>query len=108
MSKLEKKQTPQSYNFSLEKSLKIIEVLSTSVNNEYLSIVRIKELTGYDNATIYRILNTFYVNGYVEKNEYSKYKLGYKFITIAGKMLSEFSLREKVRPFLVKLTEKTG
>jgi len=107
MSELHKGQKPQSYNYSLEKSLTIVDALLTASNNEYMSIVNIKKLTNYNNATIYRILNTFYLNGYVEKNEHSKYRLGYKFIIVAGKILSGFHLRDRVRPYLVKITEKT-
>lgn len=91
---------------ALERSLAILEVLAQSKGGLTLS-----QLTRYLNlpkSSVYCLLRTFEENGYLFKQSSNgKYRLTTRLSDLARCALTGMSLREKARPFLKGLSERT-
>ncbi len=60
-------------------------------------------------SSIYRIMSTLAAAGFVEKDQVTnKYRLGLIFLELANHVLSRYDFRERVKPYLVELAQKTG
>ena len=92
---------------SLQKSLKIIDLLKSRPNGLRLS--HISEALGYPPSTIHHILSTFAEFDYIcQDPETKKYLLGFEFLRIGKSILDNLDLRSVAHEHLVRLHEKSG
>lgn len=63
---------------------------------------------GLPKVTVFRILNTLYLQGLVEKNKEDKYSLGLVFIQYGEKVKSKIDLKTLAEPVLNELSRLTG
>lgn len=85
---------------TLEKALTVIEAMSRV---EEIGISELNRELGLGKATIYRILNTLRVHGYVEQTVSEKYKLNFKLFELGNRIVNQIGIRKSARPFLEKL-----
>ena len=90
---------------SLEKSLKIISLLSE--NQTGLSLTKISETLGYPPSTVHHILSTLLPDDYVAQDPKSKeYSLVFGFVRISRRILNNIDLRRIAHRHLLELSEK--
>lgn len=90
---------------SLEKSLKIISLLSE--NQRGMSLTEISKTLGYPVSTVHHILSTFTTDDYVTQDPRTKmYSLGFGFLKISKRILDNIDLRQIAHDHLVELSEK--
>lgn len=93
-------------NRSLEKALQIIEVMAS--NKGPMRLQDISESVNYPASTVLRFLNTLMLYNYVKQDpDTLKYSLSFKFCKIASLVTQQFSIRDIVRPYLIKLSEES-
>lgn len=89
---------------SVEKALDILECLAherVSVNLKVLS-----ERVGLNQSTVFRILKTLELRGYVEQDKTSKqYGLGMRIVELCSSLLSEMEVYTQVLPFMQKISD---
>ncbi|MFC3927163.1 IclR family transcriptional regulator [Streptococcus caprae] len=90
---------------SLQKSLKVLDVLSQA---DEMTLTEIKEKTGFDNTSIYRMLYTLELENYIEKTPKSTYHLGTKFISYGEKLKSRFSIATLIKDDMADLAKNLG
>jgi DNA-binding IclR family transcriptional regulator len=96
----------QFYNKSLNRALRIIELLAH--NKGPMKLQLIAEKTKIPESTVLRILNTLITNKYAQQDsDTKKYFLSLKFSYIGNLISSQLSIRDVVKPFLVELSEKS-
>ena len=90
---------------SLEKSLKVIDLLAE--NQKGLSLSAISQALQIPSSTAHHILSIFLSHGYVSKDpETKRYSLGFKFVSISKSILENLDVRQIAHDYLVKLHEK--
>jgi IclR family KDG regulon transcriptional repressor len=90
---------------SLEKSLKLLDILSS--NNRGMSLSQLSEMLGYPKSTVHHILSTFLPYGYVSQDpETKKYSLGFKFLSIGRVILDTIDVRRTAHRHLLELHEQ--
>jgi len=91
----------------LEKALSILEIIGN--DDTSLTINEIAKLSGIPLSSLYRVMNTLTELGFVTKDPNTKtYSLGLKLLYLGNQVKRQLSLVKIVRPFLERLTEKTG
>lgn len=92
---------------SIEKSLKILEVLSQ--NKRFYGVTEIADILNFDKSVVFKMLKTFENHGYVEQEKNTKkYGLGLKILELSNKLLQRINVIEIARPALMKIREFTG
>src|SRR6056297_3164189 len=91
---------------SVIRAIDIIELLSGK--NKSLGITEISKQLNMHKSTVHRLISTLKYREYVEKNASGKYSLGYKMLELTSNMLDEIDIREKVKPYLKEIVEKTN
>lgn len=92
---------------SVEKALKIIELISQSENG--LTNTEISALTKQGVSATYHLLNTLKLAGYVRQDEKSKrFFIGYSLLRVAKASENQFSLANISEEYLKELTEKSN
>ncbi|MFP4660570.1 MAG: IclR family transcriptional regulator [Halanaerobiales bacterium] len=99
------KEKPGQFVKSLDRSLSIIEELVFSDKN--LGVTELSNRLGIHKSTIHRLLATLSYRGYVEQDEYGRYKEGLKLFEIGGIVLNKLDLRKRIKPYLVQLQQET-
>ncbi len=99
------KEKPEQLVQSLDRALDIMEKLVESENG--LGVTELSDSLGLHKSTVYRLLTTLVYRGYVEQDEYSRYNVGIKLFEIGGTVLSKMDLRNKTKPYLVRLQQET-
>lgn len=89
---------------SVEKALIILETLSRV---EEMGISELSRELGLGKATIYRIITTLRIHGYVEQTASEKYKLNFKLFEIGNRVVNQIGIRKTARPFLEHLALAT-
>ena len=90
---------------SLDKSLKLIDMLSKSP--EGLSLSQLSEILSYPKSTAHHILSTLLPYDYVSQDpETKKYSLGFKFLSIGRVILDSFDVRKTAYRYLRELQEE--
>lgn len=89
----------------LDRAFILIEVIAQAP--EPLSLKDITQLTQLPKPTVYRILASLEIWGYVERDNYNCYKLGTKFLLLGSKVKENLEIRKIARPFLKKLNYET-
>jgi len=91
----------------LDRALNILEVLAD--RDESVGLTELARMMGLDSITVYLLLYTLRVHGYVQQGDRDKrYGLGPKAIELGQKALQKFTLRSKGAPFIRELAAKTG
>ncbi|MEW8958211.1 MAG: IclR family transcriptional regulator [Moorella sp. (in: firmicutes)] len=92
---------------SIEKSLKILEALAAA--GEGLGLSELSRRLSLNKSTVYRMLTTFKVHGYVDQEPVTgKYTLGFKILELSSSLLERLDVRAVAHPFLKELAEKSG
>jgi DNA-binding IclR family transcriptional regulator len=99
---------PASVNLSILKALDVLECLHQQ--GPSLSPAQIAHHVGLARPTVYRLLSTMALRGWVVKDPQTEgnYRLGYHILTIAGTMLQRMDLRLVARPFIEELAQRHG
>ena len=95
---------PATVVHSVEKALVILETLSRV---EEMGISELSRELGLGKATIYRIITTLRIHGYVEQTDSEKYKLNFKLFEIGNRVVNQIGIRKTARPFLEQLAVTT-
>ena len=91
---------------SLDRALKILEILGNSDSN--MGVSELGRRLDVDKSTAYRLLATLAARGYVEQEpETKKYKLGLKIVELSSKVLDRLELRNVAKPFMKELVQHT-
>ena len=91
---------------SLDRALKILEILGNSDNN--MGVSELGRRLDVDKSTAYRLLAPLAARGYVEQEpETKKYKLGLKIVELSSKVLDKLELRNVAKPFMKELVQHT-
>ncbi|MFP4016510.1 MAG: IclR family transcriptional regulator [Halanaerobiales bacterium] len=99
------KEKPGQFVKSLDRSLDIIEELVFSDKN--LGVTELSNRLGLHKSTVHRLLATLVYRGYVEQDEYDRYREGLKLFEIGGIVLNKLDLRKRLKPYLMQLQEDT-
>ncbi len=92
---------------SVKKALDLLELFTAE--QPELSLTELSSHMELHKSSIYRILSTLAAAGFVEKNRVTnKYRLGLIFLELADHVLSRYDFRDRVKPYLEELAEKTG
>lgn len=90
---------------SVDRIFSIIEKIA-----QYRQGVGISEIArevGLPKSTVHRTVAALVANNYLTKSETSdKYKLGYRFIAVAGSYTSKLDIREVAAPYLLNIVNK--
>ncbi|MHB1651308.1 MAG: IclR family transcriptional regulator [Desulfitobacteriaceae bacterium] len=88
--------------YSIEKGIRVLEFLCYA--SEDLSITEISRAFNINKTTIYRILRTFSVMGYVEQDTKSeRYRPTMKILTLSNKVLNRMEIRSVANRYLKHL-----
>jgi DNA-binding IclR family transcriptional regulator len=91
---------------ALGKGLRVLDIL---YDRGEIGVTELGKILGLNRSSAYRILLTLEMNGFVEQiNDGGKYRLGLKLAKFHSKVLLDYDIREKAKPFLVELTKITG
>jgi len=97
---------PKGFVSSVEKAFLIIDAFK---KKDELSVTELSGTLGYYPSTVHRFLTTLEYFGYVEQNPDSgKYKLGLKLLELGQLVLNRIDLRQRVRPVLKELANRSG
>lgn len=89
---------------SVERALKILEYLSGPVSE--VGITDIASYMGLSKSTVYGLVNTLLLEGYLEQNPDNKrYRLGLKLFEMGCIVQERIDIREIARPYLKNLSE---
>lgn len=92
------------YGTALIKAIKILEYLATEPHGQGAS--EIARQTGMNKATVFKLLETLQLVGFVEKSlQDSRYKLGFGLIKIAYNSLQNLDIVTITTPFLEQLNK---
>lgn len=92
---------------SVVRALTLLEVLATE--GTPLAITDLAKKVGLKLTTVYRLLSTLMVKGFVEQDrETQKYRLGIKAFELGNSALYNLDLRSVARPFLEELVDKVN
>ena len=91
----------------IQRSLNILETIAEK--GEGFGILELARKIRLPNSTVHRLLNSLKNQGYVIQDPSTgKYSLGYKILSLAGKLLEGRNLKNLAVPYLKELTRKSG
>ena len=90
---------------SLNHALKIMDLLSVRSN---LGVTEISRITGYDKASVYKMLYTMQHRGYVVKTDGARYALSGKLAEGGGKTLVRQNVTDVAAPHIRRLRDACG
>ncbi|MFP4016500.1 MAG: IclR family transcriptional regulator [Halanaerobiaceae bacterium] len=100
------KEKPDQLVQSLDRALNIIEELVET--DKTIGVTELSNMLGIHKSTVHRLLATLLYRGYVERDQNGRYKVGLKLFEIGGRALNKMDLRNKIKPYLIKLQKETG
>jgi len=104
---IEKEKGKTFFNRSLERALRILNVLSSE--GPTLSLAKLSETLNLPRATVLRLCSTLINFGYLRQDPLSKhYALGMRVLELAKSVSDSFSLRKIASPHLNVLQTKIG
>lgn len=90
---------------SVLKALDILEVLD---ERGELGITEIAKHLSMEKSTVYRLINSLRVRGYVQQNnDNQKYSNGFKLFEMGNNVVKNMGLRKQAYPYLQELSERT-
>lgn len=84
-------------NQSIDRIFSIIETIAESGE---IGISEIGRKTDLPKSTVHRLIGALVEKSYLQKGENDRYKLGYKFIAIAGDYIATLDIRTTALPFI--------
>ncbi len=94
-------------NLTLDKGLNVLECLAGRA--EPMSVGQIASAINAPSSTVYRILETLKVRGYVQQEQNrGDYSAGLRVLGLSAEILNRMELRRKAGPYLHRLTEESG
>jgi DNA-binding IclR family transcriptional regulator len=92
---------------TVEKALTILEILAE--RSVPLSLTQIVQITKLSFSTAYRLMNTLWLKGFVEReNNTDFYKLGLKAVLVGNAAMQNIELRPIALPYLNQLAQICG
>ena len=91
---------------SIDRALDIIEVLA--VEESGLGVTEIASRVGLHKSTAYRIIETLYNRGYLNKTQDNNYKIGLKLIEAVSCYINSLELETQARPYVAQITAELG
>ncbi|MFW6264969.1 MAG: IclR family transcriptional regulator [Bacillota bacterium] len=98
------REKPEQLVQSIDRAFDIIEKLVEA--DRSLGVTDISNSLGLHKSTVYRLLATLVYRGYVDQDEYNRYKVGLKLFEVGGTVLNKMDLRKKIKPYLIKLQKE--
>ena len=94
---------------SVGKALRLLEVLGRLAGNQDVRLADIVRETGLQKPTAHRLLAELKAREFVEQDrETGRYRLGRKLMLLSAQLYSGIDLRDRARPHLRALAERTG
>lgn len=92
---------------TLDKGLRILELLATDEADDGLTLTELGRRLGMHRTTLFRFLATLRTRGYVERDPATdRYTLGLGVLALASRQLSSLDIRHAARPALVALRDE--
>jgi IclR family KDG regulon transcriptional repressor len=92
---------------SVSRALKTIELLAES--RDGIGVTVIAEMLGVNKASASRLLSTLATHGYAERDsDTRRYLVGPRIVSLSRIILSRMVIRDRAKPFLNELVERTG
>ncbi len=92
---------------SVSKALSLLDAFTRE--KPVLTLSELAKGTGTHKSSVFRLLATLENHGFVERQPVERgYRLGWKLLELAGRMVGRNELRELAAPFLEELAEKSG
>lgn len=91
---------------SIDRALDIIEVLA--VEESGLGVTEIAIRVGLHKSTAYRIIETLYNRGYLNKTQDNNYKIGLKLIEAVSCYINSLELETQARLYVAQMTAELG
>jgi DNA-binding IclR family transcriptional regulator len=92
---------------SVIRAMQILECFTLEKPEQ--SLRELAEQTKLSKSTVYRLLSTLGVCGYIKQNELTqKYSLGFKLFNLGAVIAANISLRDTARPFMSKLCNEVS
>jgi DNA-binding IclR family transcriptional regulator len=90
---------------SVDRALQILDCFTGPVSE--LGITELAHAMGLGKSTIYGLVNTLLITGYLEQNpENKRYRLGLKLFEMGSIVQRRMDIREIAKPYLKELSEK--
>ena len=100
------KKKPNQLIKSLDRAINLLEMLVRSENG--MGVTELSRELDLHKSTVFRLLDTLKYRGYVEKNDDNQnYIIGIKLFELGSRVLNDIDSRNRVRPYLEELKEKT-
>lgn len=90
---------------SVNNTLGLLDVLAARGS---MSLAELARETDHDKASLFRMMHTLEVNGFVSKDANARYSLGLKLLYLGGSVLSRQDLTEVARPRLIAFCREHG
>lgn len=87
---------------------RIFLLIETVAESKEIGISDIARKTSLPKSTVHRLVTALVAKNYLQKSENDRYKLGFKFIAIAGDYVSSLDIRTMANPFLHNLSKTLG
>ena len=92
---------------SVAKALTLLDAFSAE--KPELTLSELAKRAGAHKSSAFRLLATLEAQGFVEKDPASHaYRLGWKLVELAGRLLARYELRELAAPLMEELAERSG
>jgi DNA-binding IclR family transcriptional regulator len=92
---------------SVSKALTLLDAFTAE--KPELTLSELARRVGAHKSSAFRLLSTLQAHGFVQRSPAGHgYRLGWKLVELAGRLLSRHELRELAAPFLEELAERSG
>jgi len=92
---------------SVSKALTLLDAFTAE--KPQLTLSELARRAGAHKSSAFRLLSTLEAHGFVEKSPAGRgYRLGWKPLELAGRLLGRYELRELAAPFMEELARKSG
>jgi DNA-binding IclR family transcriptional regulator len=92
---------------SVSKALTLLDAFSAE--QQELTLSELARRTGAHKSSAFRLLATLEAHGFVQKAPDGRgYRLGWKLVELAGRLLAHHELRELAAPFMEELADRSG
>ncbi len=90
---------------SVNNTLGLLDVLA---KHGSMSLAELARETGHDKASLFRMMHTLEVNGFVAKDAEARYSLGLKLLYLGGSVVAHQDLTEVARPRMLAFCREKG
>ncbi len=90
---------------SVNNTLRLLDVLAAHGS---MSLAELARETGHDKASLFRMMHTLEVNGFVAKDDEARYSLGLKLLYLGGTVVTGQDLTQVARPRMLAFCREQG